>query len=72
MRFSLLTACGLIGMFTAIPAQATVQIDEAGTFFIYGDGRLRFEKDWDSYMAEEKKRASKRNIKAQDPSPMKK
>jgi len=63
MRFSLFTTCSLIGLSLITPVQAAMQIDEAGTFFVYGDGRLRFEKDWDSYKTDGSKRSDRSRLR---------
>jgi hypothetical protein len=41
------------------PATAAIKIDEAGTFFLYGDARLRLEKDWDSYKNDGEQRSDR-------------
>jgi hypothetical protein len=41
------------------PVFAALQIDDAGTFFIYGDTRLRLEKDWDSYRGDGSQRSDR-------------
>ena len=43
-----LSLCGY-SLLVAIPVHAALLLDEAGTFSVYGDARLRTEKDWDSY-----------------------
>ena len=40
---------GCVLGFGAFPANAEVNLDGSARFAIYGDGRLRLEKDWDSY-----------------------
>ena len=44
-------AIGACLLLTTAPlsVQAEITLDEAGRIAIYGDGRLRLEKDWDSY-----------------------
>ena len=50
MRLPLLAPalCGCI-MMAALPVSAAVPLDKAGKLLVYGDARLRTEKDWDSY-----------------------
>lgn len=53
MRVKLLHSCFIGACFllaiAPLPINAEINLDEAGRFSIYGDGRLRIEKDWDSY-----------------------
>ncbi|MGI9291782.1 MAG: putative porin [Gammaproteobacteria bacterium] len=49
----------LISFCLLAPANAAIQIDNAGTFFVYGDARLRLERDWDSYRTDGTKRSDR-------------
>lgn len=53
--FSLLTVAGV--------AHAAIPLDDAETFNIYGDGRLRFEKDWDAYRGDGTKRSDRSRLR---------
>jgi hypothetical protein len=42
---------------------AAIPIDDAGKFSVYGDGRLRFEKDWDSYRSDGSQRSDRSRMR---------
>jgi len=60
MRVAVLRTCTLGGCFLLaigpLAANAEITLDGAGRIAFYGDGRLRLEKDWDSYRGDGTKR----------------
>ena len=53
-------ACALI---CAPPSNAEIALDENNLFFLYGDGRVRFEKDWDSYRSDGTQRSDRSRLR---------
>jgi hypothetical protein len=51
------------GILLSTTGHAAIPLDGAGTLAVYGDGRLRFEKDWDSYRGDGTQRSDRSRLR---------